>query len=513
MKHFSLTIAASLALAAVLGAAGCKSASAPPPVAAQSANIPNRPEKLQFPPLQYEPPNPADYRVELKSGPVAYLVPDRELPLINIEVAAKTGDYVEPEGKEGLAGLTGYLLARGGIKSRSADDLEERLAFLAADLSSSISDSSGNVSLNLLSKDIDEGLSILREVLSEPRFEQEKLDLARQQELQGLRRRNDESSSIEGRERRFLAFGEAFWANRYSTEDSLKSISREDLAAFHRKWFCPSNFVVSVSGDFDRADMIQKLEKLFSQWPYTGQTPPTIPTNTQFAKPGVFIVNKDVNQGRVAMMLPGILRDDPDYFAGVLMNNILGGGGFNSRIMERVRSDEGLAYDARSSFNGGIYYPLTFSAAFQSKSRTVSYAMSIISEEMTKMTQKPPTEKELESAKRSYIDTLPHAFATKAMVASRFADDEFTGRYAKNPGYWKNYCAAIEKVSTEDVLRVARRFLHPDQMTVLIVGQKDEILKGHPEHPGAKLDAFAPGGVVDVPLRDPLTMKPMKPAN
>jgi hypothetical protein len=128
--------------------AGCKS-------------IPERPEKLSFSPLQYEPPNPADYRVELKSGPVAYVVPDRELPLVNIVVYVRTGDYVVPKGKEGLAGLTGYLLARGGTKSKTAEELEERLAFLAAQLNSGIGDTQGSVSLNLLSKDLEEGLEIL----------------------------------------------------------------------------------------------------------------------------------------------------------------------------------------------------------------------------------------------------------------------------------------------------------------------------------------------------------------
>src|SRR3954447_10069724 len=131
-------------------------AAARPSVAASSTTIPNRPEKLTFPPLTYEPPAPEKYRVPLKGGPVAYVVPDRELPLVNIVVYFHTGQYLEPDGKEGLADLTGYLLARSGIKSKTAEELEERLAFLAAQLSSGIGENQGSVSLNLLSKDLDE---------------------------------------------------------------------------------------------------------------------------------------------------------------------------------------------------------------------------------------------------------------------------------------------------------------------------------------------------------------------
>ena len=264
-----------------------------------------------------------------------------------------------------------------------------------------------------------------------------------------------------------------------------------------------------MSGDFEREPMIQKLETLFSNWPFQGQTPGAIPTNTQFAKPGVYLVDKEVNQGRVAMMLPGIKRDDPDYFAVVLMNNILGGGGFTSHIMSRVRSDEGLAYSAGSSFSGGVYYPLTFSASFQSKSRTVPYAISIVEEELKKMTDTPVTDSELITAKRSYIDRFPRAFATKTQVANLFADDEFTGRYFTNPDYWKNYRANLDKVTQADVQRVAKRFLHPDQLVTLIVGQKDDIMKGHPDHAAVTLSSLSPNGITQVPLRDPLTMKPI----
>jgi len=472
------------------------------------AAIPDRPEKLNFPALVYEPPSPANYRVALKSGPVAYVAPDRELPLVNIAVYIHTGAYLEPAGKEGLAELTGYLLARGGIKSKSAEELEERLAFLAADLNSGIAGEQGSVSLNLLSKDADEGLAILREVLSAPRFQDDKIALRKQQMLQQMKERNDDSRAIESREQSFLAFGDNFWINRLATTASVQSITRADLEAFHQKWFQPGNFVVAVSGDFNRDEMVGKLDKLFGGWPYTGEKPEAIPTNTTFAATGIYLVDKDINQGRVQMMLPGILRDNPDEFSVLVMNDILGGGGFTSRIMSRVRSDEGLAYSVRSTFSGGIYFPLPFTAGFQSKSRTVTYAASIVVEEIRKMDAEKVTEEELNISKRGFIERFPRTFATKAQIASTFAQDEFSGRYATQPDYWKNYRARIESVYRDDVLRVARKYLTLDKLVILVVGQKDQILLGYPDHP-VKLTDLVHGPLIDVPLRDPLTMKPM----
>jgi predicted Zn-dependent peptidase len=502
LSIFSVAVGAALL---TQGCAGKKCCPSPAHAIAPASAIAAHPRDLKFPPFSFQPPKADPYRVALQSGPVAYLAEDRELPLVTLSIAIHTGHWVEPEGKEGLTDLCGSLLTQGGTASRTAQELEERLAFLAANLSSSIRGAQGGVSLNLLSKDLDEGLAILREVLTQPRFQADRVDLQKQQMLQAMKQRNDDSATIEGFESDFLAYGEKFWDNRYETAGSLESITRDDLQAFHRRWFFPSNFVVSASGDFDRAEMIAKLEKLFADWPWTGAAPPAIPQDIVMADPGVYLVNKDVNQGRVMMQLPGVMRSSPDYFALIIMNDILGGGGFTSRLVNRVRSDEGLAYAVSSTFPGSIYFPYAFRAGFQSKSGTVAYAISIILQEIKRIAAEPVTTEELENAKRGFIDRLPRNFASKGQIVGIYAGEEFTGRHQTDPEYWQNVAAKINAVTKEDVQRVAKKYLTPERLVILVVGNKDDILKGHPNH-AVKLTDF--GKLTELPLRDPLTMKP-----
>jgi predicted Zn-dependent peptidase len=495
MTKNNLTLAALLGLAAMVS-----SCSTAPTIVA-------RPEKLQFPELSFQPPHARQYRVPLKSGPVAYVVPDRELPLVNISILVRCGEYLDPAGKEGLAGLTGALLYQGGTEKLTANELEERAAFLAAQFQTAVEGTAGNVSLNLLSKDLDEGLGLLRDILVTPRFQADKLQLRKDQTAQAMKQRNDDSAGIEGREAGNLAYGEKFWANRDVTSNSLAAITRDDLVAFHRRWFHPANFVVAVSGDFDRDAMIARLEKLFADWPFRGETPPPVPADAAFAAPGVYLVNKDVNQGRVSLMLPGILRDDPDLFAAGIMNDILGGGGFTSRIVNRVRTEEGLAYSAGSSLSGGTYFPTPFTASCQTQSRKVAYAVSLILAELKRMAAEPVTDEEIRTSIKSKIESFPRAFASKAQTAGLFAQEEFTGRFATNPDFYQNYRDKIRAVTKADIQRVARRLLHPDRVALLIVGQRDEILQGHPGH-AARLHDFAGGNVIELPLRDPQTLEP-----
>lgn len=521
MKTFalglSLPVALSMALPMALPMALSVSMVSMAPAGA-AVPVPPHPDKIAFKPFTYVPPRAQEHRAVLPgTGVPAYVAVDRELPLVTIQVHVRVGEYLQPRGKEGLADLTGHLMARGGVEGKrpyDAQALEERLAYLAANLTTQIGDTQGLVSLNLLSKDLDEGLAILRDVLSAPRFEEGRLKLRKDQMLNEMRQRNDDSAHIEARERRFLAFGADHFTNQHVTRASLEALTRADLQAFHRRYFHPGNFIVTAAGDFDREAMLRKLDALFAAWPYKGDVVRAeIPKPAARPEPGLYLIHKgDVTQGRVSVFSPGILRDDPDYYAVQVMNAILGGGGFTSRITNRVRSDEGLAYSAGSRFAGGVYYPDVFLAAFQSKLRSCGYATKLVLEEIAGMQKAPVKGEEMVAAKKQLIENLPRLFRTKAQVVDVLAGEEFTGRYQKEPEYFRRYQERIERVTAADVQRVAQKWLDDKGVAILVVGKREDLLNPDPRHP-VKLQELAKGlkggKFTELPLRDPMTMKPM----
>jgi predicted Zn-dependent peptidase len=502
----ALLLAAGVALAALApaGAAPARPQAAAAPPAARE--IPDRPEKLVFKPIRFQPPSAKDHRVALKNGMVVYIAEDRALPLVNLAITVRAGSWLDPAGKEGLAAFTGSQLRRGGTRSLSAEQLDEKLDFLAAQVATGLGATSGSASLNCLSDNLDQALALFVELLREPRFQQDRLALAKEQALQEMKKRNDESSDIEAREWGVLLYGPQFFTNRFTTEASVRSIAREDLQAFHRKYFYPANMIAAVSGSFVRAEMLKKLEAAFAGWPSPRAEVPAIPTAIASAAPGVYRVQKDVNQGRVSIGLPTVKRDDPDVYALEVMNEILGGSGFTSRITKTVRSNEGLAYSAGSGLAPGIWFPGRFRAAFQSKSRSVPWATELVLQEVKRIRDERVSAEELETIESSLIQTFPSSFASKAQSMAIFASDEYTHR---DPAYWTTYRERIRAVSAADVQRVARAHLVPEKMIVLVVGDQGEIDKGDPKHP-LTLAALAPGGrVAALPLRDPMTMKPL----
>lgn len=488
------------ALAGSISAQAPKPKVVPKPVQA----LPAHPDQLRFKPIEYTPPVAKDYRTVLSNGMVVYIAEDRALPLVNISLLVRTGGYLDPEGKEGLAALTGSQMRRGGSKSLSAEALDEKLEFLAAQAQTSIGDTSGTATLNSLADNLDEVLPLFVEMLREPRFQEDRLKLAQEQQLQELKKRNDDSADIEAREWRVLLNGEKHFTNRFVTQASLGAVTRADLVAFQRRYFHPANMIASVSGAFSKAEMLRKLETAFANWPGDKAVVPPVPAElADTAAPRLYRIQKDVNQGRVTIGLPGVKRGNPDAYALEIMNEILGGSGFTSRITKTVRSDEGLAYSAGSGIVFGPYYPGSFRASFQSKSRSVAYAAQLVLGEIQKMRSAPVTAEELDTIKKSLIETFPSNFPSKAQTLAVFAADEYTHR---EPDYWATYRERMAAVTAADVQRVAQKYLVPEKLIWLVVGDAKEIDLGDPKHP-VKLLELVNGQVTDLPLRDPLTMK------
>jgi zinc protease len=345
----------------------------------------------------------------------------------------------------------------------------------------------------------------MMDVLREPRFDEARLAKAKEDMLSDMKRRNDETEAIEAREWDRLVYGDDYWINRLATKASVDAITRDDLLAFHKLLANPANFVVAVAGDFDRAAMIAKLNATLGAWKPTAEAVPAVPQPSVSAKPGVYMVNKpDVNQGRVSIGHLGVKRPLPDEFALEVANDILGGGGFTAWMMSRVRSDEGLAYSAYSNYSIGDLYPGDFRAYFQSKSSTCAQAAQLTIGLMNKMRAGEVTEKELVTSKNSFTETLPRVFESKLRTVMRFTQDELVGR---PHAYWTTYRQRVGAVTVPEVGKAVRAHIKTDRLFILVVGNVDAILKGNPDHPEAKFDKLGP--IVRLPLRDPLTLKPI----
>lgn len=475
------------------------------PGALAQQEIASHPLELTFSELDFQPPDGAALRHELRGGTVAYVVEDHALPLVNVAVTIRSGAYTAPAMmKPGVARLAGSQMRAGGTSSLSPSELDEELDFLAAQIRTSIGSTSGSASMNCLVKDLDRCLDLFFEILRQPRYDQERLDLAKSQRLQQMEQRNDDTGGIELREWSRLLYGDSHFSTHATTEVELEAITREDLLAFHAYAIHPGNFIFAISGDVQTAEILAQIEARLSDWS-TAEAPGDVPAPAIEPQPGLYLVHKeDVNQGRVSIGHLSTVIDNPDRFALRIMNNILGGGGFTSRILSRVRSDEGLAYSAGSAFGLGTHYEGSFRASFQSRSEAVARATSIVIEEIDRIRNEKVSEEELANAKVSFIDTFSRNFASAGQIAGLFAGLELQGR---DIGLVSTYRDDMAAVTDDDVLRVAQEYLHPDQLVILAVGNVDDILAGDPDNPEFSLEAMVNGGITRIPLPDPMTME------
>ncbi len=469
-----------------------------------AGEIPNRPEQLKHPDLTFNVPDADAIRFELADGTPVYAKRDTQFPLVGITVYFRGGRYLEPTGKEGLASITSEAWRTGGAGERTAQELDEELDFLAANLGTNIGDATGSVSLNVLSKDLEKGTAILMDVLTEPRFQEDRFDKAKDNTIQEMKQRNDDTADIEAREWQRLIYGDDYWMNRLATKGSVDAITAMDSKQFVSSLVRSGNIVVAVAGDFDPAALETLLNRTIGTLEPLAEPLPTIPQPDHAAEAGVYVINKpDVNQGRVSIGQLGYKLGYPDQFPLMIGNDILGGGGFTARMMKTIRSDEGLAYSAYSSIRFPVTMPGAFRAFYQSKSSTCAYAGEIFFELLESMRSSNPTDEELRTAKISYIETFPRRFASAGQIAGLYATDELLGR---PHAYWTTYRDNVAAVNGDAVAKAMGKDLDPDKMIVLVVGNIEEIMAGHPEH-DARLTNF--GEIHKVPLRDPMTMEPI----
>ena len=504
-----LAIGACTAIATALGShpGQAASAAAPSPQAGASG-IPGRPEQLVYPALTFEAPRAADYRRTLSDGTVVYMAPNKEFPLISLAVTCMGGANLDPADRVGLASMTGSMMRRGGAGALGAAEFDETLDFMATNMGVRVGEWNSTASLDCLASNFDESLKLFVDMLRNPGFDAARLKVAMDEAMEGLKQRNDSADSIIDREWGMMFWGTDHHAGRQPTGASLAAITESDMRAMAARIFCPANMIISVTGDFEPDEMARKLEQALAGWPRGERNaPPDAPKSDP--APGLYIAEKDIPQGKVYIGMRAIERDHPDAIAYFVMNDILGGGGFSSRIMQRVRSDEGLAYSAGSRFAPEPFYGGSFRAGFQSKSPTVALAIKLIMDEIEEIRTVPVSEEELEVAKASLIETFPQRFASKPAMLGVFVTDEWTNRPAD---FWQTYRDRVKAVTAADVQRVANTYLQPDKLAIMVVGNWADIAKGDGQGRAdmAKLRAeYGIAAPVMLPARDPVTLAPV----
>ncbi len=461
-----------------------------------------RPSELKYTPLSYTPPDPTAFRTILAKTLRAYVQEDHALPLVSISALIHFGDLYVPKGMEGLGALLADTLIKGGTQTREGEAIENRIDFLGATLSFRVTERIATLSLSVLSKDLDEGLDLFFDVLRHPEFREAPVMLARARLVERLRQANDQPGTVLAREFEKVIYGD-HPLGRQPTKKSFESISPQELKSIHAQYFVPANMILTAAGDFRKPALKAKIERKLAGWKAKDVAFPEIARAFADPEPGVYFVQKAISQGYISLGHLGIEETHPDYHTVQVMNFILGGGSFTSRITSKVRSDEGLSYNQGSRFSYRWGFPGTFSGYVQTKSATVGYAISLIQDEFRRIRETEVTDDELEVAVNYYLESFSSAFETPDMTMTTFANLEMTG---KPMDYYKTYRDCVRAVSKAKVREVANRTIQAGKMAIMIVGDFEPCNQGGEKWAGP-LDKL--GTVRFVTLIDPLTGEPL----
>ena len=421
-----------------------------------------------------------------------FLLEDHELPLISGSALVRTGNLFDPSDKRGLADLTGSIMRSGGTKAKSGDALDEELESVAASVESSIGESNGSVSFNCLKENSDLAMGIFRDVLVQPEFRQDKVDLAKTQARSGIARRNDDAGGIASREFAATIYGRDTpwgWPIEYEHIDRIK---REDMVRFHQRYFFPKNVILSMYGDFSAIAMKAKLESLFGSWAAKQEPVPPFPPMKADKHPGIWLAERDdVTQTFFEIGHLGGLLNEKDYPALQVAANILGSG-FASRLVQTVRTKLGYAYVVSAGWGAGYASPGAFEISGSTKSSSTTDTIRVIRQEVEKMRQTLVTADELKVARESMLNSFVFSFDRPSKTLNRLVVYEYFG-YPKD--FLFQYQKAIESVTAADVLRVCKERFRPADFTIVGVGNPKQFGKDTLEAlkmPIQKLDLTIP---------------------
>lgn len=405
-------------------------------------------------------------RIQLPNGMVIFLQEDHELPIIDGTARIRGGSRAEPADKVGMMDLYGEVWRTGGTKTETGDQLDDYLEIRAAKVETGSNDDSTTISLSCLKDDFNDVFKVFADLLRSPEFREDKLDLAKREAYDGISRRNDEVSDIAHREAIKLAYGANNPYARIPEYATIAAVTRQDLVDWHQTYVHPNNIILGLVGDFDSAQMEATLRSAFGNWE-KGPSPKPPAIQFQSAQPGYYLIKKqDVDQSNIRMVGLGTTRNNPDYYAIEVFNEAFAGG-FASRLVQSIRTAQGLAYAVGGGIGTRFDHPGILQLAMGTKSNTTIQSIEALYQQIDELKTHPVTDAEIARAKDSILNAFVFNFDTPDKVLSERMAYEFYGYPAD---FLERYRTGIEKVTTADVARIIPKYLHKDQLAVLVVG-------------------------------------------
>ncbi len=425
-------------------------------------------EGLEFP----EPKSFSTPEVERFSynGIEFFLLRNDELPLVNVNVIINGGSWLDPADKVGLASLTGTVLRSGGSGQYPDEELNELLENRAASMETGFGLSSGSARMNVLKEDFEEMLPVFTDLLKNPLFPDDRIDLAKTQQRTAISRRNEEASSVAGREFRKLIYGSESVYARNIEYGTLENISREDMVRFHEKTVQGSNLLIGIVGDFDPRTVRNQLEEAFGIFDKGEPVEMDMPDVDYSFEPGLFFAHKgDMNQSQIRMGHIGGYRDNPDYAALQVMNEILSGG-FSARLFREVRTEQGLAYSVYGSYTSNVRFPGVFFAGLSTAAENTHEAYEATLHQIRRLQEEPVSQQELDETKDRIFNRIIFRYDSYARILSEQMSNYNLGL---PEDAFEQYIEQVRQVTVDDIQRVAIENLQPDKMKVLVVGNRD----------------------------------------
>ena len=409
-------------------------------------------------------------RTVLNNGLVLLTSEQRALPMVALELVIDAGSRHESAQQAGLANLTARLLTY-GTKHRNALQISESLDFIGASLTSGASENLASISLTVLKKDLATGLALLAEILTESSFPQDEVDRQKQAVIAAIRAQEEDPGVVAGRAFSAALFPKSPYGRPVEgTEASVKSLQAQSLREFYNRYYRPNRSILAVVGDVNQREISEALTQALRGWSKgLPSTPPTAPAVV--GAPQLVRKSKDLTQANIILGHAGVPRGHPDYYAIQVMNYVLGGGGFSSRAMESIRNERGLAYSVYSYFAADQSHG-AFQFVMQTKNESAGEALRLAVQEIRKLREEPVSQQELDDAKNYLIGSYPLRFDTNQRVAAFLTQVEVFGL---GLDFADRYGELIGRVNAADVQRVAKDFLHPDQLITVIVGDQNKI--------------------------------------